>query len=190
MKPQTIRRRKFLGAAAAAAAAAGALSCGTRKSPWRFLSAEEAAALAAMADRIIPADQDPGAASSGAVNFIDRHLMGHFKRFRQTYRDGLAALERTARTMFGQKFAGLDAGVQDRLLKLLESGAASRVIWNQVAPRQFFDMVVGHTMQSYYGDPRHGGNRDAASWRMLGVPLVPVRGRDQYDFTKPGGRTA
>jgi hypothetical protein len=32
-------------------------------------------------------------------------------------------------------------------------------------------------MAAYYGDPRHGGNRDYASWRMLRVPVAPVRGR-------------
>jgi gluconate 2-dehydrogenase gamma chain len=37
--------------------------------------------------------------------------------------------------------------------------------------------VVSHTMQGFYGDPRHGGNRNWASWRMLGVPITPVRGR-------------
>ena len=47
-------------------------------------------------------------------------------------------------------------------------------------------MVVAHTMQGFYGSPRHGGNREAMSWRMLGVPDPPVRGRAPYDFTKKG----
>jgi gluconate 2-dehydrogenase gamma chain len=38
-------------------------------------------------------------------------------------------------------------------------------------------MVIAHTMQGYYGDPRHGGNREAVSWCMLGVPVIPIRGR-------------
>ena len=50
--------------------------------------------------------------------------------------------------------------------------------------RAFFDLAVTHAMQGFYGSPRHGGNRDFASWRMLGVPVSPVRGRDRYDFTK------
>ena len=33
------------------------------------------------------------------------------------------------------------------------------------------------TRQGFYGDPRHGGNRDAASWKMLALPFPPVRGR-------------
>jgi gluconate 2-dehydrogenase gamma chain len=49
--------------------------------------------------------------------------------------------------------------------------------------RTFFDLVRGHTMQGYYGSPRHGGNRGAVSWRMLGLDEPPVRGRAQYDLT-------
>jgi gluconate 2-dehydrogenase gamma chain len=40
-------------------------------------------------------------------------------------------------------------------------------------------------MQGFYGDPRHGGNRDRVSWKMLGVPYPPVRGRLRYDLTDP-----
>jgi len=29
----------------------------------------------------------------------------------------------------------------------------------------------------FYGDPRHGGNKDRVSWRMLGVADPPIRGR-------------
>ena len=49
--------------------------------------------------------------------------------------------------------------------------------------KTFFDLVRAHTMQGYYGTPRHGGNRDAVSWRMLGLDEPPLRGRAQYDLT-------
>jgi gluconate 2-dehydrogenase gamma chain len=39
-------------------------------------------------------------------------------------------------------------------------------------------------MEGYYGSPRHGGNRDAVSWRMLGLDEPPLRGRAQYDLRK------
>ncbi len=60
------------------------------------------------------------------------------------------------------------------------------VVWNKAQAKQFFDLILSHAMQGYYGDPRHGGNREAAGWRMLGIPATQVRGRDQYDLTKPG----
>lgn len=47
--------------------------------------------------------------------------------------------------------------------------------------RRFFDMILAHTRQGFYGDPRHGGNREMASWRMLGLPTPPIRGRMHYD---------
>jgi hypothetical protein len=32
-------------------------------------------------------------------------------------------------------------------------------------------------MMGFYGDPRHGGNKDRVSWKMLGVADPPIRGR-------------
>jgi gluconate 2-dehydrogenase gamma chain len=50
--------------------------------------------------------------------------------------------------------------------------------------RAFFELVRNHTFEGYYGSPRHGGNRDAVSWRMLGLPEPPPLGRAQYDLRK------
>jgi gluconate 2-dehydrogenase gamma chain len=52
--------------------------------------------------------------------------------------------------------------------------------------RRFFEIVREHSMEGYYGSPRHGGNRDAVSWRMLGLAEPPLRGRPQYDLRKGG----
>jgi len=172
--PTDVRRRRFL-KAAATAAAGPMLSCGGRQSRWRFFSEEEAETLNALCEQIIPADQDAGGAQAGVVNYIDRHLMGHFKRQQQAYREGLAGLDRASLGRFGKKFAQLAAAEQTGLL----SGLSGEL-------KQFFEMAIAHTMQGFYGDPRHGGNRDAASWKMLGVPLIPVRGRAQYDLSRPG----
>jgi gluconate 2-dehydrogenase gamma chain len=182
----TLRRRRFLQVAATAAASGAAVSCGGRKSPWRFFTIEEAGILTALCERIIPTDQEPGAAWAGVVNFIDRHLTGHYKRFQETYRQGLACVEQTSQALFGKRFLELGGEQQTEILRVLESDQAPREIWMQVPAKQFFDLVVAHTMQGYYGDPRHGGNRDAVSWKVIGVPLVPIRGRDQYDLSKPG----
>lgn len=46
--------------------------------------------------------------------------------------------------------------------------------------RRFFELVRKHTLEGYYGSPRHGGNRDAVSWRMLGLADPPLLGRAQY----------
>jgi gluconate 2-dehydrogenase gamma chain len=151
------RRREFL-----AAVAVSTVACGGHPSPWRFLTQEEADTLAAVCSRIIPTDRDAGAAEAGVVDFIDRQLAGFYKAHRKTYREGLAGIDQ----MGGASFVKLDAAQQTAVLKALEKKHSS-----------FFDLVVTHTMQGYYGSPRHGGNRDAVSWRMLGVPYPPVRGR-------------
>ena len=41
----------------------------------------------------------------------------------------------------------------------------------------FFALLREHAMMGFYGDPRHGGNKERVSWKMLGVPDPPVRGR-------------
>ena len=170
----SLRRRRFLRIAGAATAGGALVSCGGAKSPWRFLTAAEARCLAALCEQIIPTDQTPGAAWAGVVNFIARQLVGPYRRQQALYRTGLAELDRAAANL-GKLFADLDAPRQTALLQSLDG-----------ALKRFFTTVITHTMQGYYGDPRHGGNRDAVSWRMLGVPVVPVRGRNRYEFPKQG----
>jgi len=55
-----LSRRKFLQAAMAIAAATGTGGgCGGAKTPWRFLTVNEARTLAAICDQIVPTDEDP-----------------------------------------------------------------------------------------------------------------------------------
>jgi gluconate 2-dehydrogenase gamma chain len=69
----------------------------------------------------------------------------------------------------------LDA--QTALLKDAEKGDVEKADWGELDPARFFRLLRDHTMMGFYGDPRHGGNRDRVSWRMLGVPDPPIRGR-------------
>jgi len=167
-------RRSFL--LIALAATAGGSACSRAPlSPWRFLTIYEARTLTAVCERIIPADEYPGAAWAGVVRYIDRQLAGHFIEHRKAYREGIAGLNRRA----GGRFEVLEATKQDELLRSIEKDA-------QLGP--FFSLAIAHTIQGFYGSPRHGGNHDWTSWRMLGVPISPSRGRDLYDFTA-GGRS-
>lgn len=181
-RPRTLRRRKFLGIAAAVAASGPAVSCGRAKGPWRFFAAEEAQTINAICEQIIPADQDPGAAWAGVINYIDRQLKRKFKEFQQTYRKGIAAVEKTALRLHGKRFIELTPSQQTEIVAALEKNQAPDDLWREVPQREFFDLVLNHTMQGFYGNPRHGGNRDAVSWKMLGVPEPPVRGCLHYEF--------
>lgn len=161
----------------AAAATGSGAACTVIRSPWRFLTVDEARTLAAICDQIIPPDQDPGAAWAGVVNYIDVQLCGPFKHLRKTYRQGIAAVEGSSRALFGASFADLASAQQIELLTKMEEGRVPGDSWKQVSPPEFFGLLVDHTMQGFYGDPRHGGNRDRTSWKMLGVPYPPIRGR-------------
>ncbi|HUO30710.1 MAG TPA: gluconate 2-dehydrogenase subunit 3 family protein [Bryobacteraceae bacterium] len=149
-------RRKFIAAGLAGTAA----GCAHGKSPWRFLSVAEARTLQAACAQIVPEDRDAGAVRADVVAFIDRQLSGFYKPLRKTYRQGIAAI--------GYDFASLPFAAQLAKLREIEKNPETK---------PFFDLLVAHTMQGFYGDPRHGGNRERVSWKMLGVAAPPVRGR-------------
>jgi gluconate 2-dehydrogenase gamma chain len=60
----------------------------------------------------------------------------------------------------------------------MESNKTPPGIWTQPAANGFFSMIVQHTMQGFYGSPRHGGNKDYASYKMLGLEYPRVMGRN------------
>lgn len=183
-----LSRRKFLQAALIAGAAAGSsLACSRSGSPWRFLTVNEAKTLAAACDRIIPADEYPGAAWAGVVNFIDRQLCGPLRRFHDSYRDGIAAMNQSSRMLYGRAFALLPVAKQVELLTFMEEGQAPPAAWAKISSTEFFGLLVDHSMQGFYGDPRHGGNRAGTGYKMVGLAYPPIRGRLHYDVDKPQG---
>ena len=180
-----LSRRKFLQAAVAVAAASGAgIGCGRLETPWRFLSVDEARTLAALCDQIIPADEDPGASWAGVVNYIDLQLCGPLKSLRTPYRLGIAAVEKSSRILYGADFAEVPPTHQIELLTLMEHGQAPGEAWKKFSSMEFFDLLLDQTMQGFYGDPRHGGNREGTSWKMLGIPYPPIRGRLHFEVSK------
>ena len=174
--PYAVDRRAFLKSGATAAAAT-AVACGAPKSRWRALSEDDARTLGAACDAIIPPDQDPGAVQAGVVRFIDRQLATRQKKALGDWRAGLRGLDAAARRRQGKPFADLPVEAQTALLADAEKGHGEKADWGDVDPAAFFRLLREHTMMGFYGDPRHGGNRDRAAWRMLGVPDPPIRGR-------------
>ena len=53
--------------------------------------------------------------------------------------------------------------------------------------KEFFELILAHCRQGFYGDPRHGGNRNMVSWKMLRLPFPQVRGRMHYDDRRTRG---
>jgi gluconate 2-dehydrogenase gamma chain len=142
------------------------------------LTADEAATLEAWCECLIPEDADPGAKRAGVVRYIDIQLTRKFKRHRKAYSQAISAIEEMARKRHGAPFATLPFEDRTALLAAYEKGEN----------RKAFNMVLDHTLQGYFGSPRHGGNKDYASWRMLGVPPMPVRGRLQYSLQDPASK--
>ena len=134
------------------------------------LSPAEAETLGAIAARLIPADSSgPGAAEARAAQYIDRALSGALASFRETYRDGLAALDRHAQSAKGNSFARLSAADQDAVLRDLEGGAAAGFPGGAPA---CFNVVRSHTIQGTFCDPYYGGNAGFAGWDLIGYPGV------------------
>lgn len=148
--------------------------------PWRVLTPREAVLVEAVAEQIVPADRDPGARDAGVVAFIDRQLAGPYRRHVEKYRRGLACLERTSVAMLGRPFDGLAWEEQTKLLKAMESNKVPKDIWTSPSAAEFFSLVCDHSLQGFYGSPRHGGNRNYASYRMLGIDYPRVIGQNRY----------
>ena len=170
-KAVRLTRRRFV-AAGAAGSVAAAIGCkASNQAGWEFLTESQARTLGAICDQIVPADEFPSATQAGVLTYIDRQLVRHYRKFRDTYRDGLQQADHLCMKRFGKEPAALQGAQQTELAAAIEQ-----------QDRKFFDLVRTHTMEGYYGSPRHGGNRDAASWRMVGLSEPPARGRAQYDL--------
>jgi gluconate 2-dehydrogenase gamma chain len=172
-KAVVLTRRQFV-AAGALGGAAVAIGCTAGKQGnWDFLSDSQAQTLAAICDQIVPADGFPSASQAGVLTYIDKQLVRHFRLFQDAYREGLEQAEAISRKRFGRELAELTGQEQLEAVGELERQNSD-----------FFELVRSHTLEGYYGAPRHGGNRDAVSWRMLGLDEPPLRGRAQYDLRK------
>lgn len=167
-----MKRRSFF-LVAAGAIVAGA--CGSRRAaPWRALLPREVEVLEAWCDALIPStDGTPGAREARTARYIDIQLTRRFKRFRPQYQQALAAIDRMA----AGRFASLTLDERTALLQKIDRGEGDKAQWGQDGGREVFNLILQHALQGYYGNPRHGGNYEYASWRMLGIPIVPVRGR-------------
>ncbi|ONK09917.1 GMC family oxidoreductase [Streptomyces sp. MP131-18] len=130
--------------------------------------------LRALVDRIIPeGDGHPGAWEAGAAGFLPRMLAGEARADAPLIEAGLARLDtESAARHGGAAFADLDAARQDGIVAELLAGRP-RAPWGEVAPDTFVLAVIRLCAQGYWGDPGNGGNRNAASWRMIGYRPVP-----------------
>jgi gluconate 2-dehydrogenase gamma chain len=161
--------------------------------PWLFFTGDEGRAVEALADCIIPPDNEtPSGKDAGCAIFVDRQLAGPYgqqdglyvrppflKGARnqghqsqtspaQDYRAGLAALDKGCKAHLGGKaFYELSNVDKDSVLNGIESGAFHL---EGVDGKAFFEQVVKDIQMGFFADPIYGGNRDMVGWKMIGFP--------------------
>ena len=155
--------------------------CFGNYSPWRFFTTEEARTVIAVAEQIIPADQDPGATDANVINFIDKQLVGPYTRFQENYRNGIKCLVSSSEKVYQKPFADLEWNLQNEFLEKMEKGELPEEEWEGTNQRSFFRQILDHSMQGFYGSPRHGGNRNYVSYKMIKVDYPHIMGQNRYD---------
>lgn len=120
-------------------------------------SAAQAADIDAIASRIIPTDDSPGAHEAGVVYFIDRTLTTFGKEQAPLFDAGLLTLSKTVKSAHGADatFAKLTAEQQDALLRTMEK-------------TDFFGAMRFATVSGFLSLPKYGGNKDYIGWSYIG----------------------
>ncbi len=134
------------------------------------LSAAEWKTLEAITARILPTDHEPGAREAGCTNFIDKALANEEAAARPLYRGGLRGTDVASRAGFGRTFVELTEAEQDSLLTALEAGRAKGWPADAGPSAAFFETVRVHTILGFLANPKYGGNRDYAGWRVTHYP--------------------
>jgi gluconate 2-dehydrogenase gamma chain len=171
-----------LGAAVGVGASAGIAYWGrTPPAPYRFFSEAEAGLLIAICEQIIPRDDTPGATDAGVIYYIDKQLCGPLARHQQSYRAGLESFRQTCLQLYKTAFEKLGFDQQTDALRRIEAGQGPKELWHGSSQQAFFNLVLDHTRQGFYGSPRHGGNRGYASYRMMGLAYPNLIGRNVHE---------
>ncbi len=124
--------------------------------PLTTLGAEEAEEFAAIAARILPSDETPGATEGGVIYFMDTVLGSSRSEWLTPMREGLTALQAAAHGTYGSTgFSKLEPDQQDALLRTIEK-------------TEFFDTVRFLTLAGMFALPEYGGNRDHMGWDLIG----------------------
>jgi gluconate 2-dehydrogenase gamma chain len=142
----------------------------------RALTSNELEILAAIAERIFPSTDTPGAVQIGALDYIEIALAGDYAALLPLYRQGLRAVEERAQARFGARFAALSGEQQDSILGEFEAGAVPKF----KKAGEFFETVRYHVLEGVFCEPHYGGNKDMLGWRLVGFPGQQFGYADPY----------
>ncbi|MET3926014.1 gluconate 2-dehydrogenase subunit 3 family protein [Devosia sp. 2618] len=110
---------------------------------------EKSQLLAAVVDRIIPGDRDPGAKALGTDRYVEGFLVANPADALPIWA-GFSDLAGAC-----PDFCQLTSDRQDQMLQALEA-------------TPWFQRLVTITSEGFYADPDNGGNAGAGSWTMMG----------------------
>jgi gluconate 2-dehydrogenase gamma chain len=130
------------------------------------LSVRQARLIDAIAGRILPTTDTPGAVEAGAVFYIDRALSSPYPHLLSRYTRGLRVLDKHAKGQFGAAFEKLSPEQQDLILNDLEAGKIADLRDGEA----FFELLRSHVLEGVFGEPSYGGNRDLIGWKLVGFP--------------------
>jgi gluconate 2-dehydrogenase gamma chain len=120
------------------------------------LGADEARDFAALAARIIPTTDTPGATEAGVIHFFDNAFAGQMSGDLDEARSGLAAFnDALADSGHAGRFDELGEDAQDDFLRSQESG-------------EFFGLVREMTIFGFFAMSSYGGNKDHVGWDLIG----------------------
>jgi hypothetical protein len=162
---ELMSRRRFVQSAGAAAgasllrvsaaslAAIAQAACSARDTGATFatLGTAEAADFAAIAARLIPTTDTPGATEAGVIHFYDRAWGDEMAWALEDMRGFLQTLNESS----ARRFALLDADAQDATLSEHEDDGRFQLLW-----------LI--TMFGFFAMEKHGGNKNHVSWDLIG----------------------
>jgi gluconate 2-dehydrogenase gamma chain len=138
-----------------------------------ILTVAQAKEVEAIAARIIPTDDQPGATEAGVVYFIDIALKTFASDMKRVYDQGIPAVNALTNERFPgvARFSAATHQQQDEILAELAGDkrpALGRFGRNPGASPDFFQTITFHTVFGYLVDPEGGGNRDYVGWKAIG----------------------
>ena len=155
-----------------------------RKQSYQAFTEEEAGCLIALCEQIIPADEYPGATDAGVIHFIDKQSKLRFPGEQTLFKNGVASLQAWCKATHNRLFEDLDVPTQIAIMQSMEKDEINSDLW-EVSQKDFFNKLLERTMQGFYGSPRHGGNKDYVSFKMLKLDYPLLIGRNRYNPPTP-----
>lgn len=146
-----------IGAPSLAIIAQAACTAKQENTAYTSLGVEEAAEFAAIAARIIPTTDTPGATEAGVIHFFDNAFAAEMSPLLEPALAGLAEFNAAVVGAYpgATRFSELSDEDQDAFLATRESS-------------DFFDLCWTMTIFGFFSMSKHGGNKDHVGWDLIG----------------------